>query len=101
MLKGSGPISADRFIRVGAIFPRYFSSNLICMKIQLMFYLLLPSGTCRDPPGFLIFYGANKCAKKRVREAEDAARAGAPAGGRFNKFSEMELCAASVGVCHF
>lgn len=94
MLKGSGPISADRFIRVHGTFPRYRSSNLICMKIQLMFYLFRPSGTCGDPLGFLILYGENKSGEK---ERVGGGGCLCPRGRRFNKFSEMEFCAASVG----
>lgn len=67
------------------------------MKIQLMFYLFPPSGTCRDPLGFLILYGENKSGEKECVGGDAGCLC--PRGRRFNKFSEMEFCTASVGVC--
>lgn len=45
--------------------PPYFSSNLICMKIELMFYLFLPSETTlRVPSGCRDLYVLNKNKRK-------------------------------------
>lgn len=63
---GNLTVLSDRFNCSCHTFPCYISSNLICMKIELMFYLFLPSETTyRSPLGVMICTYWTKTKKKR------------------------------------